>query len=117
MLESQVLSPLTKFRPDIDELLHRAELEDQRRIEREREEEQRFAAHHQRTAKWSAKSSIAQVRLALARKKIEQQNAVPGDQQEEQVALLRLISSQNTAILDQQEEQAALLRILAAKPL
>ena len=120
-LARSFLNPLTKLQVDIDELLLREELKDQRRTEKEREEEHRFEAHQLWKAKWSAASALAQARLAIARQKIEQQdvtstglaaNAV----EQEHTALLRQIVLQNNAILDQQEEQAALLRVLAARP-
>ena len=107
-----------KLRADVEELLLREELKDQKRAEREQEEERRAESHAIWRSKWVSATAIAKARFAIARQKIEEMNPVEGvdSPSAEILTLLEKVVKQNDAIMNQQEEQAALLRILAARP-
>ena len=107
-----------KVRADVEELLLREELKDQKRAEREQEEERRAESHALWRSKWVSATAIAKARFSIARQKIEEMNPVEGvdSPSAEILTLLEKVVKQNEAIMNQQEEQVSLLRVLAAKP-
>ena len=107
-----------KVRADVEELLLREELKDQKRADREQEEERRAESLAIWKAKWVSAAAIAKARFAIARQKIEEMNPVEGvdSPSAEILTLLEKVVKQNDVIMDQQEEQAALLRVLANRP-